>query len=126
MAILHLDHLVLTVASIKETCRFYENALGMTTETFGAGRVALKFGRQKINLHEVGKEFEPKAKLATAGSADLCFIVDNLAKTQAHLSKLGIEITQGPVARTGATGPISSIYIRDPDGNLLELAAQAP
>lgn len=119
---LHLDHLVLTVASIEETCRFYEKVLGMVRETFAADRVALIFGNQKINLHEVGREFEPKARLATAGSADLCFIVQNLAETQARMAKNGIEIIEGPVARTGATGPISSIYIRDPDGNLLELA----
>jgi len=122
MSVLHIDHLVLTVASIEETCRFYENVLGMKRETFGAGRVALKFGDQKINLHEAGKEFEPKARLARPGSADLCFIVENLAEMQAQITRAGVEIIEGPVPRTGATGPISSIYIRDPDGNLLELA----
>lgn len=123
MGILGLDHLVLTVASIKKTCQFYEDVLGMVPETFGDGRVALKFGQQKINLHEVGKEFEPKAAIARAGSADLCFIVENLPKLHVQLVKSGIEIIEGPVARTGANGPIMSIYIRDPDGNLLELAA---
>ena len=122
MSVLHLDHLVLTVVSTKDACRFYENVLGMKRETFGAGRVALKFGKQKINLHEVDKEFEPKARRATAGSADLCFIVEGLAEMQAKIDDAGIEIIEEPVERTGATGPISSIYIRDPDGNLLELA----
>ncbi len=122
MGVLHLDHLVLTVASIEETCRFYENVLGLKQKTFGAGRMALEFGDQKINLHEVGGEFEPKARQATAGSADLCFIVDDLTKMQKKITDTGVEIIAGPVERTGATGPISSIYIRDPDGNLLELA----
>jgi len=122
MGILHLDHFVLTVASIDETCRFYQNVLGMKPVSFGDGRIALKFGSQKINLHEVGNEFEPRARLATAGSADLCFIVEDLAEIQAQIAKSGIEIIEGPVQRTGANGPISSIYIRDPDGNLLELA----
>ncbi|VAW01867.1 biphenyl-2,3-diol 1,2-dioxygenase III-related protein [hydrothermal vent metagenome] len=122
MSVLHLDHLVLTVVSTEDTCRFYENVLGMKRETFGTGRTALKFGDQKINLHEAGKEFEPKARLATPGSADLCFIVENLPKIQTQITGAGVEIIEGPVPRTGATGPISSIYIRDPDGNLLELA----
>ncbi len=122
MSVLHLDHLVLTVVSTEDTCRFYENVLGMKRETFGTGRTALKFGGQKINLHEAGKEFEPKARLASPGSADLCFIVENLPKIQAQITGAGVEIIEGPVPRTGATGPISSIYIRDPDGNLLELA----
>ena len=124
MAILHLDHLVLTVASIEKTCEFYQTTLGMAPETFGAGRVALKFGNQKINLHEAGREFEPKAMTACAGSADLCFIVDNLDETEKSIRRAGIRIIEGPVPRTGATGPIMSLYIRDPDGNLLELATQ--
>ncbi len=122
MGILHLDHFVLTVASIDETCRFYQNVLGMKPVSFGDGRIALKFGNQKINLHEVGNEFEPRARLATAGSADLCFIVENITEIQVQIAKSGIEIIEGPVPRTGANGPILSIYIRDPDGNLLELA----
>jgi len=122
MGILHLDHLVLTVSSIEETCRFYQDVLGMKRETFGTGRVALKFGNQKINLHEVGKEFEPKARLAAAGSADLCFMVENLPEMQTKIDIAGVEIIEGPVARTGATGPITSVYLRDPDGNLLELS----
>ena len=122
MPVLRLDHLVLTVASIQDTCQFYEKVLGMERQTFGDGRVALKFGNQKINLHEVGKEFEPKADRAIAGSADLCFIVDSLAEAENRISQAEIEILEGPVARTGATGPITSIYLRDPDGNLIELS----
>ena len=122
MTVLHLDHLVLTVASIEKTCEFYQTTLGMKPETFGAGRMALKFGHQKINLHEVGREFEPKARVACAGSADLCFIVDNLDETEKSIRRAGVRIIEGPVSRTGATGPITSLYIRDPDGNLLELA----
>ncbi len=121
MQVISLDHLVLTVASIEESCKFYSQ-FGMTREVFAGGRVALKFGGQKINLHEVGKEFEPKAQLPTAGSADLCFIVDDLQSTVEHLNTLKIEIIEGPIARTGACGAIVSIYIRDPDGNLLEFS----
>ncbi len=124
MRVLGLDHMVLTVASVQATCRFYETVLGMERETFAPGRVALKFGNQKINLHETGKEFEPKARLATAGSGDLCFIVYDLAVAENTLKQAGVDIIEGPVARTGATGPITSIYFRDPDGNLLEVATQ--
>jgi len=122
MHIRYLDHLVLTVKSIKQTCRFYETVLGMEAQTFGAGRVALKFGAQKINLHEVGKEFDPKARHATPGSADLCFIVDDLTAAEHSVRQAGVEILAGPVARTGASGPITSIYFRDPDGNLIEVS----
>ena len=119
----HLDHLVLTVASIERTCAFYEKALGMTVESFGNGRVALRFGRQKINLHEVGGEFEPRARLATAGSADLCFLASTpLEDVEAHWARIGVTTELGPVLRTGAMGTILSIYIRDPDGNLIEVA----
>jgi len=119
----HLDHLVLTVASLDKTCDFYRRVLGMDVETFQGGRMALRFGNQKINLHQAGHEFEPKAKLPTLGSGDFCLI----AKTQlndviAHLAKLGIPIEEGPVDRTGAVGPIRSVYIRDPDGNLVEIS----
>lgn len=121
-----LDHLVLTVADIGSTVAFYTRALGMRVETFGAGRTALKFGAQKINLHEAGREFEPKAARPAPGSADLCFVVATpLDEAAAHLAKLGIAIVEGPVARTGATGPIRSIYVRDPDGNLIELSTYA-
>lgn len=118
-----LDHLVLTVADIAGTCAFYEKTLGMTVETFGSGRVALRFGRQKINLHEVGHEFEPKARLATAGSADLCFLTSTpLEDVEAHLARVGVPVELGPVPRTGAIGTILSVYIRDPDGNLIEIS----
>jgi len=118
-----LDHLVLTVASIEKTCAFYEATLGMSVETFGQGRKALRFGAQKINLHEAGREFEPKAKAPTPGSGDLCFIASTpIEAAMAHLQKLGVAIEEGPVARTGATGPIRSIYFRDPDFNLIEVS----
>lgn len=118
-----LDHLVLTVHSIERTCAFYAGVLGMEVVTFGEGRTALGFGRQKINLHEVGREFEPKAARPTSGSADLCLITDApLEEALATLAAAGIAIEEGPVARTGAEGPITSIYIRDPDANLIEIA----
>jgi catechol 2,3-dioxygenase-like lactoylglutathione lyase family enzyme len=119
----HLDHLVLTVASIDATCDFYARALGMAVETFGADRKALRFGDQKINLHQAGHEFEPKALRPMPGSADLCFIAATpLAEVVAHLQALGIAIEEGPVGRTGATGPIRSVYLRDPDANLIEIS----
>ena len=125
--IVAIDHLVLTVASIKETVAFYRNALGMETKEFPAAgsssRWALYFGRQKINLHQAGEEFAPHARRATAGSADLCFLSDtDLTKWQAHLSDCGVEVEEGPVPRSGAVRPIISIYIRDPDGNLIEIS----
>ena len=99
----------------------------MTLETFGADRKALRFGRQKINLHEAGKEFEPKAKRPTPGALDLCFIADRpLDDVIARLGALGASIIEGPVQRTGATGPIRSIYLRDPDQNLIEIAEVLP
>ena len=118
-----LDHLVLTVADLELTKQFYCMVLGMELVQFGEGRLALKFGDQKINLHVAGKEYEPKAKIPTPGSADLCFlIVDKLATVIDRLHDYGISIVEGPVRRTGATGAISSVYVRDPDGNLIELA----
>ena len=122
MTILGLDHLVLTVASIDRTCEFYERVLGMRRETFAGGRSALKFGTQKINLHEAGKELDPHALHATPGSGDLCFIVDDLAAAQARLDAEGVVVIEGPAARTGAMGAMMSIYCRDPDGNLIELS----
>jgi catechol 2,3-dioxygenase-like lactoylglutathione lyase family enzyme len=123
MKIERLDHLVLTVADITRTCEFYENVLGMQTVTFGAGRKALSFGQQKINLHQAGKEIEPKAVRPTPGSADLCFIASTpVAAVVAHLRKEGVSIEEGPVPRTGAIGPIQSVYFRDPDGNLIEVS----
>lgn len=118
-----LDHLVLTVADIDRTCAFYHDLLGCEIVTFGAGRKALKFGAQKFNLHQAGHEFEPKAKTPRPGSADLCLITeDPINRVETELRQAGIEIEEGPVPRTGAVGPITSIYIRDPDGNLLELS----
>lgn len=121
-----LDHLVLTVASISKTTAFYEAALGMVGETFlvgdGTVRSTLKYGKQKINLHPL-TGFEPKAAQAQAGSADLCFLSNTpLADWIAHLETCGVSVLEGPVGRTGATGPIVSIYIRDPDGNLIEIS----
>jgi len=121
-----LDHLVLTVADIDRTVAFYTGALGMTLTTFGAGRRALTFGTSKINLHQRGREYEPKAGTPTPGSADLCLIVDEpLDVVVAELAALGIPLEEGPVERTGARGPIVSVYIRDPDANLIELSNYA-
>lgn len=118
-----LDHVVLTVASMEDSIRFYTEVLGMEEITFGNGRKALAFGDQKINLHEYKREFNPKAAHPTPGSADWCFISSlDPDSLQRHLTALGIAIEEGPVTRTGALGPICSIYIRDPDNNLLELS----
>ncbi len=123
MQIKNIDHFVLTVASIDKTCSFYEKSLGMKVEIFGAGRKALTFGNQKINLHEVGKEFEPKAQYPTSGAGDFCLITETPIKdVVTHLSEYRIPIESGPVARTGANGKIMSIYIRDPDNNLIEIS----
>lgn len=118
-----LDHLVLTVRDLDATCIFYEQVLGMRVVTFGVDRRALEFGQQKINLHEVGHEFEPKAERPTPGSADLCFITAiPLADLIAHFKATDVMIEEGPVARSGAVGVIHSIYLRDPDPNLLEIS----
>ncbi len=123
MQIERLDHLVLTVQDIARTCEFYERVLGMQAVTFGNGRWALQFGQQKINLHEVGKEFEPKALKPVAGSADLCFITQvPLAQVLAHFQECHVSVIEGPVKRVGAIGTLLSAYIRDPDGNLIEVA----
>ncbi|WP_139993200.1 VOC family protein [Paenibacillus paridis] len=123
MQINRLDHLVLTVKDINATCAFYSRVLGMKVITFGEGRKALQFGQQKINLHQQGQEFEPKAEKPTAGSADLCFVTElPLQNVLLHLSECGVEVEEGPVRRTGATGPIESVYFRDPDMNLLEVS----
>ncbi|MEV4259388.1 VOC family protein [Spirillospora sp. NPDC049652] len=123
MRIDRLDHLVLTVADIDVTVDFYTRVLGMEAVTFGAGRTALTFGASKINLHQAGREFEPKAHRPTPGSADLCFIAgDSLDQVIADFAAHGIEIEEGPVDRTGATGPIRSVYVRDPDQNLIEVS----
>jgi catechol 2,3-dioxygenase-like lactoylglutathione lyase family enzyme len=118
-----LDHLVLTVKSIAATCEFYTKVLGMDILTFGDNRKALAFGSQKINLHEFGKEVEPKAHRPTPGSADLCFITSiQINEVIEHLSRCGVQILEGPVKRTGALGQMESVYFRDPDLNLVEVS----
>jgi catechol 2,3-dioxygenase-like lactoylglutathione lyase family enzyme len=118
-----LDHLVLTVKNIDATCEFYTKVLGMDILTFGDNRKALAFGSQKINLHEFGKEVEPKAHRPTPGSADLCFITSiQINEVIEHLSRCGVQILEGPVKRTGALGQMESVYFRDPDLNLIEVA----
>jgi catechol 2,3-dioxygenase-like lactoylglutathione lyase family enzyme len=120
-----LDHFVLTVANLEKTCQFYVRVLGMTAIEFGSDRrKALQFGEQKINLHQVDRTFEPKALNPTPGSADLCFITENsLTDVISHLKNCRVEIIEGIVKRTGAIGAIESIYIRDPDGNLVEISS---
>jgi len=118
-----LDHLVLTVRSVDATCAFYAKVLNMEAVSFGSGRRALVFGQQKINLHEAGKEIEPKAAKPAPGSADLCFVIRMpLSEAADHVRACGVEIIEGPVKRTGALGPMVSIYFRDPDGNLIEIS----
>lgn len=122
-----IDHIVLTVDSIGATVDFYTRVLGMTAGRIhasdGTARTALNFGRQKINLHVLGSEFEPKAIVPAAGSADLCFLTDaSLDDWMRHLAEEGVALVEGPVRKTGATGALISIYIRDPDGNLIEIA----
>ena len=118
-----IDHFVLTVRSIEVTCDFYSRILGMEVEEFGGGRRALKFGRQKINLHEAGNEFEPKAKEPLPGSGDFCLITEvPLERVVEHLTFCSVELVEGPVTRTGAVGRIESVYFRDPDGNLVEVS----
>ena len=117
------DHLVLTVADIDATVEFYTRVLGMQAVTFGTGRTALAFGHSKINLHRAGHEFEPKAYCPTLGSADLCLIAaDPLERVIEELTAHDVRIEEGPVERTGATGPILSVYFRDPDQNLIEVS----
>jgi catechol 2,3-dioxygenase-like lactoylglutathione lyase family enzyme len=118
-----LDHLVLTVKDVEAACSFYARTLGMEAVTFRGGRRALSFGTQKINLHPHGAEYEPKAQVPTPGSADLCFLTSiPLAEVIEHLDDCGVALLDGPVLRTGAQGAILSIYFRDPDMNLIEVA----
>ena len=118
-----LDHLVLTVTDLEATCSFYRDVLGMDVVSFGAGRKALKFGEQKFNLHPVGTDIEPKAELPTPGAIDLCLLTATpLLKVIDHLNDCGVYIEIGPVERIGANGPLRSVYIRDPDNNLVEIA----
>ncbi|WP_370399879.1 VOC family protein [Sulfitobacter sp. JB4-11] len=127
IAVHALDHLVLTVKDIPTTVQFYQDVLGMQAESFitaaGEVRQALRFGQAKINLHQKGQEFEPKAASPMPGSADLCFLTNvPLPRWQQKFATQGIEVEEGPVPRTGATGPLMSLYIRDPDGNLIEVS----
>ena len=118
-----LDHLVLTVADISATCDFYQRVLGFGVAVFRGDRKALTFGSQKINLHQLGGEFEPKASRPTPGSADLCFLTHiPIEEVRRHVESCGVDVLMDPSERTGATGPILSIYFRDPDGNLVEVA----
>lgn len=118
-----LDHIVLTTTQLDACLDFYQRVLKMQVITFGEQRYALQFGQQKINIHQYGKEFEPKAHLPVPGALDLCFISDiPLAEVQAHIQQQGVEIIEGPVKRTGVMGPILSIYLRDVDLNLIEIS----
>ena len=122
-----IDHLVLTVADVERTVAFYRDVLGCVPITFGEGRRALAFGDQRINLHPAGREFEPKAARPTPGSGDLCFATASpIADVVAGLESRGVAIELGPVPRAGAQGPMTSVYLRDPDGNLLEIASYEP
>lgn len=126
-----LDHLVISVADIARTIIFYTDVLGMCAEQFtpadGSTRWALTFGSQKINLHDASRPFAPHAGTVATGTADLCFLTDiAIADWQSHLAALNVAIEEGPVKRTGATGPILSLYIRDPDGNLIEISTPHP
>jgi catechol 2,3-dioxygenase-like lactoylglutathione lyase family enzyme len=123
MQIDRIDHLVLTVRDIEVTCEFYSRVLGMGVVTFADGRKALQFGSQKFNLHQSGREFEPKAAQPTPGSVDVCLIsAVALSQVMDHLARCGVDIIEGPVSRTGARGAIRSVYFRDPDMNLIEVS----
>ncbi len=125
MKILSLDHLVLTVRNVDASVDFYTNVLGMELCVFGNNRKALSFGAQKINLHQFTREFEPKADSPTPGSADLCFLTRTpMIEVISELQSKQVEIIEGPVQRTGAAGPILSVYFRDPDQNLIEVSNQ--
>jgi catechol 2,3-dioxygenase-like lactoylglutathione lyase family enzyme len=118
-----IDHVVMTVRDIGATCAFYARVLSMRVVTFADDRKALAFGRQKINLHEAGREFEPMADAPARGAIDFCLIATTpIASVVEHLKRCGVELVEGPVRKTGATGPIESVYFRDPDGNLIEVS----
>ncbi len=127
MLVDRLDHLVLTVRSVQATCEFYTRVLGLEVITFGDDRKALRFGKQKINLHEAGNELEPKALAPTPGAGDFCFIITTpLEAAIEQIQSCGVAVIAGPIMRTGAISSIRSIYLRDPDGNLIELASDRP
>lgn len=127
MEIDRIDHIVITAQDVQRTIDFYTRVMGMQAVTFGEGRRALSFGRQKINLHQAGREYEPKALKPVPGSLDLCFITDTpLEQVIAHLKANGVAIAEGPVPKTGALGPMMSVYFRDPDGNLIEVSNYEP
>jgi len=127
MKIVKLDHFVLTVANIEASVDFYTKVLGMTKETFGENRVALKYGDQKINLHDSGGRIIPRAGNPTPGAHDLCFVTDTpLDAAMSFVKSFGIEIIEGPVVRTGTCTPLHSFYFRDPDKNLIEVANEIP
>ena len=118
-----IDHVVLTVEDLTRTCNFYARVLGMEVIRFEGDRTALKFGSSKINLHKAGNEFEPKAVRPTRGSADICLVTSKpLSQWQRPLKKCGVEVIEGPVLQNGARGAMQSIYLRDPDGNLIEIS----
>ena len=125
----HVDHIVLTTRDLAGCLRFYCDVLGMKMEKFQtpqATRIALKFGNQKINVHEWGKEYTPRAHVAAPGTLDLCFIASvSLEAVMEKLQKENLTILEGPVMKTGATGPIRSVYVRDPDLNLVEISVPA-
>ena len=124
IAIDRIDHIVITAFDVERTLGFYSRVLGMEPITFAGGRRGLAFGRQKINLHQAGREFEPKALKPTPGSLDLCFITEApLEEVIARLKSQGVAIAEGPVPKTGALGPMTSVYFRDPDGNLIEVSS---
>jgi catechol 2,3-dioxygenase-like lactoylglutathione lyase family enzyme len=126
MKIDRIDHIVITAFDLERTLDFYSRVMGMEPITFAGGRRGLAFGRQKINLHQAGREFEPKALKPVPGSMDLCFITETpLADVVASLKENGVAIAQGPVEKTGALGPMMSVYFRDPDGNLIEVSNYA-
>ena len=123
MKIDSIDHFVLYVADVDATIAFYERALGMQAVTFAGGRRALGFGSQKINLHPSGREYVPHARHPARGAGDFCLLTDvPLDDVIAHLRDAGVAIEEGPVPKTGATGPLRSVYFRDPDGNLVEVS----
>jgi catechol 2,3-dioxygenase-like lactoylglutathione lyase family enzyme len=123
MKVQRIDHVVVTVADVDRTLAFYERVLGMTAVSFGEGRRALAFGDQKLNLHQAGREFEPKALRPTPGAIDLCFTTDvPLDEVEAHLHSQSVVIEHGPVDKIGARSTLRSLYFRDPDGNLIEVS----